>query len=136
MSKRGLLIILFVLVSAGCALLGSKQIGAQSDGVPAVVTESCIDIYIDECKREEVDCKICRKHDPKTGLVDSVYYKKGEKVFEGVKADGWICEKEITDDSDPRTRQDCREFMTSSELFGYGNPGYSSGGWGWSFWPD
>ena len=128
MRNKNLLIIWFILVVAGFAFLGSPQIGAQSGGPTAVVTESCIDEGI-----------ICRKHDP-TGLpVSSTFYNPATGEYEaGVEAHVWICNGVILVTQDPEfppTGVECRLRTYSSELFGQTNPSYSCGYWPCSFWP-
>ena len=114
MRKRTLLIILFILVSAGCALLNSKQIGAQSE-VPVVVTEFCFE-----------ECNICIEYNPKTGLVEAIYFDGVKRTEKGFKSDiNLICAEGMG----------CREFVRSSEIIGCNNPSYGCGGWGCSFWP-
>ena len=128
MRKGTLLIILFILVSAGCALLGSKQIGAQSKGPTAFVTESCIEFD---------KCGICREHDPETGLVKKIFFDGKNKSVTGIEADLWICDGEITIKSDPKSPEgpECRQLIHTLELFGCTNPGFGCGGWACSFWP-
>ena len=126
MRKKTLFIFLFILVSAGCATLGHKQIPMQSKGPTAVVTRSWVNGGI-----------ICREHDPETGLIVNSTFFDGAKCVSGTSVDVWVCDGEITVDSDPESSQDpeCRQRTLSSELFGWTNPPYNCGGWGCDFWP-
>jgi len=113
MHTRTQLIILFILVSAGCAI-----------GPTAIVTESCIP-----------GDAICREHDPNTGLVTRTTYT-AERV-EGIPTDHFeICNGKIDDKSIPESpKTECRQVISSTDLYGEFNPYYNCGGWGCSFWP-
>ena len=114
MQKKTLLNIAFVLVFAGCALLGSKHVGAQSK-LPVFAKGS----YFKECN-------IYIVHDPETGLIGKIYFDGLKKSETGIKSDiNFICAGEMG----------CREFESSSEFIAWKNPSYGCGGWGCSFWP-
>jgi hypothetical protein len=124
MCKGTLLIFSLILVSIGCAIGCDKQIGTPT----VVVTKSFIDIDGDS---------ILREHDPKTGLVVASTFLDGNKYVPGIEADLWICDGEITVEDDPESSEgrDCRQLISTLELFGRTNPPYSCGGWACSFWP-
>ncbi|PXF59581.1 MAG: hypothetical protein C4B58_03175 [Deltaproteobacteria bacterium] len=124
MCKVTLLIFSLILVFIGCALSCDKQIGTPT----TVVTKSFIDIDGDPIRRE---------HDPETGLVVTSTFFDGKTYVPGIEADLWICDGEITVKSDPESSEgrDCRQLISTLELFGRTNPGYSCGGWACFFWP-
>lgn len=132
MCKGTLLIFSLILVFTGCEPLCDKQIGTPTAVVTksftAVVTKSFIDIDGDSIRRE---------HDPETGLVVTSTFFDGNKYVPGIEADLWICDGEITVESDPESSEgrDCRQLISTVELFGRTNPPYSCGGWACSFWP-
>lgn len=124
MCKGTLLVFSLILVFTGCAPLCAKQIGTPT----AVVTKSFIDIDGDSIRRD---------HDPETGLVVASTFFDGERYVPGIEADLWICDGEITVESDPESLEgrDCRQLISTLELFGRTNPDFSCGGWACSFWP-
>ena len=111
MSKTIPLIILFIMVSFGCA-------------PTAVVTESCIG-----------GDAICREYDPKTGELKRTYFGKersaGYTVWTFLIYDGPLDDEGIP----VRQATEGRQVINMSESFGFYQPGYNCGGWGCSFWP-
>ena len=124
MCRGTLLIFSLILVFTGCEPLCDKQIGTPT----AVVTKSFIDIDGDSIRR---------MHDSETGLVVASTFFDGEKYVPGIEADLWICDGEITVESDPESPKapECRQRISSSELFGRTNPPYICGNRPCSFWP-